>query len=156
MTSLSKKNDMHVTNVLKYRPYKVSAKGTVSNRPPKPHEIELMAPFLLREIETIAPKVVVTLGNVPLKAVYKKDALIGGCHASPLKAAALSLRFTLSPFTIWRASSTTRCLNRYTTKTRGNLKPIYLRYKPCPFDFAASNKMIPRGCQNTWECSLYL
>lgn len=91
------RSDIYVTNVLKYRPYKVSARGTVSNRPPKPHEIEFMLPFLLREIETVAPRVVVTLGNVPLKAVYKKDAVIGGCHALPLKAAALSLGFMLFP-----------------------------------------------------------
>jgi DNA polymerase len=91
------REDIYITNVLKFRPYKVSAKGTLSNRPPKLYEIELMIPFLLREIETIAPKFVVTLGNVPLKAVYNRNAAIGGCHASPLKAHVLSFDFTLFP-----------------------------------------------------------
>lgn len=92
-----RRSDIYITNVLKFRPYKISAKGTVSNRPPKPSEIELMLPFLLREIETIAPKVVVTLGNVPLKAVCKNGAAIGGCHALPFEADALSTKFTLFP-----------------------------------------------------------
>ena len=92
-----RRSDIYVTNVLKFRPYKVSAKGTLSNRPPKAREIELMLPFLLREIEAIAPKIVVTLGNVPLKAVYKRDAAIGACHALPLKAAARSFNFMLFP-----------------------------------------------------------
>jgi uracil-DNA glycosylase family 4 len=91
------RSNIYVTNAVKFRPYKVSVKGTLSNRPPKPREIKFMLPFLLREIEVIAPKVVVTLGNVPLKAVYKRDAVIGGCHALPLEAAALSLRFILFP-----------------------------------------------------------
>lgn len=91
------RSDIYITNVLKFRPYKVSAKGTVSNRPPKPAEIELMLPFLKREIEAVAPKVVVTLGNVPLKAVYKSDAAIGCCHASPIEARALSVKFMLFP-----------------------------------------------------------
>lgn len=91
------RKDIYITNVLKFRPYKVSAKGTLSNRPPKPYETELMIPFLLREIEAIAPKIVVTLGNVPLKAICNRNASIGGCHASPLKASAHNFSFTLFP-----------------------------------------------------------
>lgn len=91
------RKDIYITNVLKFRPYKVSAKGTLSNRPPKPNETELMIPFLLREIEAIAPKIVVTLGNVPLKAIYNRDAAIGGCHASPLTAFINTFSFTLFP-----------------------------------------------------------
>lgn len=91
------RSDIYITNVLKFRPYKVSAKGTLSNRAPKLYEIELMVPFLLREIEAIAPNIVVTLGNVPLKAVYNRNAAIGGCHAFPLKACVLSFNFTVFP-----------------------------------------------------------
>jgi DNA polymerase len=91
------RKDIYITNVLKFRPYKVSAKGTLSNRPPKLYETELMIPFLLREIEAIAPKIVVTLGNVPLKAIYNRNAAIGGCHASPITAFVHDFSFTLFP-----------------------------------------------------------
>ena len=41
-------------------------------------------PFLQEEIQTVAPKVIVTLGNVPLKAVTgEKKAVIGDYHGKP-------------------------------------------------------------------------
>lgn len=94
--SLSRE-EIYITNVVKFRPYKVSAKGTLSNRPPKPEEIACMLPHLLREIEAVVPLVVVTLGNVPLKCLLGKHASIGSCHAVPSKAKALSHEFTVFP-----------------------------------------------------------
>ncbi len=91
------RSDIYITNVLKFRPYKTSAKGTVSNRPPNSSEIELMLPFLKREIEAVTPKVLVTLGNVPLKAVYNSSAAIGGCHALPLEPYGFLCNFTIFP-----------------------------------------------------------
>lgn len=92
------RSDIYITNVVKFRPYKVSAKGTRSNRPPKSGEIACMRPHLLREIEAVAPKIVVTLGNVPLKCVLADNkATIGACHAVPTPASALSHSFTLFP-----------------------------------------------------------
>ena len=93
---LSREN-IYITNVVKFRPYKVSAKGTFSNRLPTKDEISCMLPLLLREIEAIAPGVVVTLGNVPLKSLLGKQALIGSCHAAPINAKALSHEFTAIP-----------------------------------------------------------
>ncbi len=94
--SLSRE-EIYITNVVKFRPFKVSAKGTLSNRPPRPGEIECMLPLLMREIEAVAPDIVVTLGNVPLKCIHGKKAVIGGCHACPSKAQALTHVFTLFP-----------------------------------------------------------
>lgn len=91
------REEIYITNVVKFRPYKVSTKGTLSNRPPKAAETAGMLPCLLREIEAVAPKVVVTLGNVPLRCIAGKSAVIGGCHASALFASALSHEFTLFP-----------------------------------------------------------
>jgi DNA polymerase len=86
------RSDIYITNVVKFRPYKVSAKGTLSNRPPTADEIACMRPHLMREIEAVAPHIVVTLGNVPLKCVLDdKKITIGTCHA------ALSHTFTLFP-----------------------------------------------------------
>lgn len=91
------RRDIYISNVVKFRPYKVSAKGTLSNRPPTRQELTVMIPYLLREIEAVAPRVVVTLGNVPLKALCGTQAVIGMCHAQPCEAAALSHRFSLFP-----------------------------------------------------------
>lgn len=40
------------------------------NREPSPEEMALCRPFLIRQIELVAPKVLVTLGNVPTKALF--------------------------------------------------------------------------------------
>ncbi len=90
--------DIYITNVVKFRPYKVSAKGSLSNRPPAKEEISCMLPCLLREIETVAPRVVVTLGNVPLKSLTGDNRIvIGSCHAQCIPARALTHEYTLFP-----------------------------------------------------------
>ena len=88
---------IYITNVVKFRPFKTSAKGTLSNRPPEKAEIACMKPLLLREIEAVCPRVVVTLGNVPLKCLADNSATIGAHHAVPTTAVALSHTFTLFP-----------------------------------------------------------
>ncbi len=92
-----RRQEIYITNVVKFRPYKQSEKGTLSNRPPEKQELTAMTPLLLREIEAVAPRVVVTLGNVPLKALYGSSATIGESHAVPVAAQALSHRFMLFP-----------------------------------------------------------
>ena len=95
--SLSR-NDIYITNVVKFRPFKVSEKGRLSNRPPAKEEIACMLPYLLREIEAVAPRVVVTLGNVPLKSLTRDSRIvIGACHAQCIPAAALTHEYTLFP-----------------------------------------------------------
>lgn len=93
-----RRSDIYITNVVKFRPFKVSEKGRMSNRPPKKDEIETMLPWLLNEIETVAPDIVVTLGNVPLKAVSgDKKITIGSVHAKKLTGKAGGHEFVLFP-----------------------------------------------------------
>ena len=40
------------------------------NREPSPEEMALCQPFLYRQIELVAPRILVTLGNVPTKALF--------------------------------------------------------------------------------------
>lgn len=64
------REDIYITNVVKYRLSKIHpVRGTESNRPATTAEVLSSIPFLHREIEMIQPKVIVTLGNVPLRAV---------------------------------------------------------------------------------------
>ena len=75
-----KRESLFITNTVKMRPYKVSEKGTKSNRPPNAKEKELCRKCLLGEIEALRPKLTVTLGNTALKALLGKDKTIGELH----------------------------------------------------------------------------
>lgn len=79
------RQEIYISNVVKLRPTKASPKtGKPVNRPPSQEEIAFFLPFLKEEIGLIAPSVVVTLGNVPLKAVTgDKAAVIGDYHGRP-------------------------------------------------------------------------
>ena len=70
--------------MVKLRPYKVSTKGTLSNRPPNRQELALFTPFLLEEIQVIQPHMLVTLGNTALHAVAGEKVSIGDCHGQVL------------------------------------------------------------------------
>ena len=73
---------LYVSNTVKFRPTKISAAGRVVNRPPTREEINLFLPWLKQEIAMVGPEVVVTLGNVPLKALMGPKAVIGDVHGS--------------------------------------------------------------------------
>jgi len=61
---------IYITNAIKYRLSKVNPKtGRLSNRPATKDEIMSSRTCLLKEIEIICPKYIVTLGNVPLRSV---------------------------------------------------------------------------------------
>ncbi len=53
------REDVYITNVVKCRP--------PGNRNPEPDEIASCRSILQRQIELLAPALIVTLGNVPLK-----------------------------------------------------------------------------------------
>ena len=73
---------LYVSNTVKFRPTKISAAGRTVNRPPTKEEIRLFLPWLQREIALVRPEVVVTLGNVPLKALAGSGAVIGSMHGT--------------------------------------------------------------------------
>lgn len=72
------REDLFITNTMKYRLSKEGARpGTLVNRPARREEILFSCEYLKREAEILCPKVVVTLGNVPLKAVAYVSAITG-------------------------------------------------------------------------------
>lgn len=79
---LSRK-DIRITNTCFFRPIKTnigkSGKTTISNRPPKVSEVNLFRNILDQEIAMVNPKIIVTLGNVPLKRLTSFTS-IGECH----------------------------------------------------------------------------
>ncbi len=60
-----KREDIYITNVVKYRP--------PQNRPPKPSEIEVFAPFLKEEIQIVNPKIIVPLGRFAMEKFLLKQ-----------------------------------------------------------------------------------
>ncbi len=81
-----RREDIYITNVVKVRPTKVSAKGTVSNRPPNREELALFTPYLMEELTLVAPELIVTLGNVPLRALTGPTSVIGQLHGQVMAA----------------------------------------------------------------------
>ena len=89
--------DIWISNVVKVRPTKVSAKGRVSNRPPSKEELALFTPYLYEEIGLVRPGVIVTLGNVALQALLGPRAVIGDHHGQLTEAAVQGKAVRLFP-----------------------------------------------------------
>lgn len=74
------RSELYISNTVKFRPTRLSKAGRVVNRPPTKEEVQIFLPWLKREIALVAPEVVVTLGNVPLKALTGSRSVIGEMH----------------------------------------------------------------------------
>ena len=80
------REEIYISNAVKLRPTKTGKTGRLSNRPPTKDEIALFRPWLMREIEEVAPEMIATLGNVPLRAVTGRSLSIGEVHGQVLDA----------------------------------------------------------------------
>lgn len=57
------RENVYITNIVKDRP--------PNNRDPLPEEIALYAPFLVRQLEVIKPKIIATLGRFSMDFIFK-------------------------------------------------------------------------------------
>jgi DNA polymerase len=91
--------DLYITNVVKLRPFKINEDtGREANRPPTKKEIKIFSSYLMRELEIIRPRLVVTLGNIALKCVTQDDnASIGMLHGNSLDIKFGEAEFKLFP-----------------------------------------------------------
>ena len=80
-----KREELYISNTVKYRPVVRSPKS-IRNRTPLPAEVAHSLPLSQREIELLQPRVILTLGNTPLKAIYQlagqKPPVIGAVHGT--------------------------------------------------------------------------
>jgi DNA polymerase len=67
----TRRSEVYITNVLKCRP--------PNNRDPLPSEVEACRKYLLRQIELIRPRLIVTLGRFSLAWFFPRDS-IGKAH----------------------------------------------------------------------------
>lgn len=68
------RSDVYITNIVKYRP--------PNNRDPSPAEKRAFLPYLLRQLEIIGPKVIITLGRHSME-YFLPSAKIGEVHGKP-------------------------------------------------------------------------
>ncbi len=77
------RREIYVSNVVKVRPTAEGKKGRLRNRAPSRGELARFAPWLEREIISVRPKLLVSLGNVPLHALAgDKDITVGQAHGT--------------------------------------------------------------------------
>lgn len=69
-----KRQDVYITNIVKYRP--------PNNRDPLPEEKAAFWPYLLRQLQVIEPKIVVTLGRHSME-YFLPDQKISLIHGDP-------------------------------------------------------------------------
>ena len=77
-----KREEIFVSNAVKIRPTETGPTGRKRNRAPNKEELSLFTPWLLREIAAVRPRAIVTLGNVPLRALTDGKRTVGGCHGT--------------------------------------------------------------------------
>ena len=83
------REDVYIANTLKCRP--------PGNRDPMPDEIEACEPFLFRQVELIAPKVIATLGNFATKLLSGRALGITRVHGREQEVTIGSRRVLLYP-----------------------------------------------------------
>ena len=83
------REQVYIANVLKSRP--------PNNRDPKPEEIDACQPYLLRQVELIAPRVVCTLGNFATKLLSGSQTGITRVHGVPQRTSIGSRELYLYP-----------------------------------------------------------
>ncbi|QZY55032.1 uracil-DNA glycosylase [Crassaminicella profunda] len=93
------RKELYITNTVKFRPTRISSKtGGKINRAPSKKEIESFKEYLFDEIDMIGPKVIVTLGNVPLKTIIgNENAKIGDLHGKNDKVNIKNREYNLFP-----------------------------------------------------------
>lgn len=80
-----KENEVFITNIVKFRP--------PENRDPLPEEIEFFRPFLDKQIETIDPEIIVTVGRYSMYKFFGEGVSISRIHGIARKVG----KFTIFP-----------------------------------------------------------
>lgn len=90
---------LYITNTVKFRPTKEGKRPrTETNRTPNKNEIEEFKDFLFEEIDIIMPKIIVTLGNIPLKTILNDETItIGNTHGCPIRTRIKENEYTVFP-----------------------------------------------------------
>ena len=94
------REDVYICNVIKCRP--------PDNRNPLPDEIAACEPFLVRQIDALAPRVIVTLGKFAAQTLLKNDASISALRGRFHRYHGVALMPTFHPAYLLRTPSAKR------------------------------------------------
>lgn len=82
------RSDVYITNIVKYRP--------PNNRDPLPEEKKAFLPYLLKQLQIIQPKVVITLGRHSME-YFLPGMKIGEIHGQPKRVAFGDRKLVIMP-----------------------------------------------------------
>lgn len=82
------RSDVYITNIVKYRP--------PNNRDPLPEEKKAFWPYLVRQLNVIQPKIVVTLGRHSME-YFLPDLKISAIHGQPKRIAFGDTKLVIVP-----------------------------------------------------------
>ena len=72
-----RREDVYISNIVKYRPSTGSPHQGTANRAPTPEEMEASVDYVLREIQIVSPKVIVALGGTEMTGLLGLDGSVG-------------------------------------------------------------------------------
>ncbi len=84
-----RRDEVYICNVLKCRP--------PGNRDPQPSEIELCSPYLIKQLEIIKPKLIVSLGRFPVQTLLKTNAPLGSLRGQIFEWRGIKMIVTYHP-----------------------------------------------------------
>lgn len=80
------REEIYLTNIVKCRPVKESPRGrygAYANRTPKSAELKACRQWLDLELFLVKPKIIITLGAIPLTGLLDKKITMGETHGEP-------------------------------------------------------------------------
>ena len=95
---------VYISNIVKFRPKMPNQ--TTSNRKPTPDELSVWLPFIQKEIEIVAPKVIIALGGTTAQAMLNVDKTVGDLRDKFHRYKGVPLRVTYHPSYILNDEST--------------------------------------------------
>jgi len=99
------RKDTYITNILKYRP--AMPNQTTNNRQPTSEELKAFMPFVHKEIEIVAPKVIIALGVTAAQALLASDESVTSLRGKFHQFSGTPLRVSYHPSYILQNEATT-------------------------------------------------
>lgn len=97
------RKEVYISNIVKFRPSMPNQ--TTNNRQPTEQEIEACLPFILAEIRTIRPRVIVALGGTAAQGLLRVKGTLGSLRGRFHEIEGIPVRVTYHPSYLLRTES---------------------------------------------------
>lgn len=117
--------DVYITHLMKYRPYRINQQGRIISRAPQKEELDFFIPYLEKEIALINPKLIISLGDVPLQYLTKDFTLkINPSEDQLLVVGVMGKSFKLYPVYHPLSKSFSKSVDRFLSEDAPRIKQI--------------------------------